>query len=648
MASTDIIGLSDRDHVRNRYGMYIGDVDNPAVAVREIIDNSIDEVLAKRASTIWVYSDKEKDESGNQLMRYTVADDGGGIPIKSTLNLAGEEITMAEFGVGSLRAGSKFNKTEIQAGTNGVGSACINYLSKSFTIYSKLSKHNIDDSTKLVKKLVSKLSKDTDYESMYYYVDFEVGYKVGEGLINIKDIPYIHGRSDLTVNPSTITSFIPDPDIWHSQNCTIPMNTRYLSYKCNQDNREVHFYINEKENTEVPESYEYSFNIRIQNEDEGTKNDFMEFYVSFGISEELDQVTEEYSVNTLSTQNGYHKRILKDSYLSAFESVFGSCRGYAALGINFLCIFSCPEPVFSSQTKERLSDIPGFSVYKEYTELVRAFVKIIKSNYEAFHSNYLRIQEYLRSKDQWTKLDEIKNSISVAADLNGKRVTANNPRKLKDCLCSDRTKAELYICEGKSASGALCSARAGMNNIAVLGLRGRPMNTSGMDIIDILENEEMHDLIVAIGVGVNDYHSLDQLRYGKVIIATDSDPDGYAIANLILGVITQQMTFLLENGMVYIAIAPLYEQDNKYYWIGEEDQIDFNKPLIRYKGLGEVNPDKLKDFLLNPETRRLVRITTANMQYANALLSSTHARKELMISKGIITEGDFDITKETA
>lgn len=621
MASEDIETMSDRDHCRERTGTYLGSTDDPQVAVREIIDNGCDEITNGAANSLHVYTKELKNWEDKwhspdfnndkviyeKLHQYVIGDTGRGIPIKKTYDLTGEEVTMTELAMGSLRAGSKFNKDSSMtgfSGMNGLGESCSNFTGLYYAKYSKLELQEVELSTEFVKQKFKEYGLDVksskrngsaerlEYGRWYYKVEFHTGIKVGEDLVLLdneqvaKDFPEL-----LNVLPSTFTNYIPDPTIWRSTKCTIPMNTKYLKYTCKEDGRDIHFYVNGVENTDIAQSYDFKTKVHIENPEKNTKNDFMDWYISIGISEILDDVERDLSVNNLSVQQGIHEKIFGLAWKKAFESVFGAVvdakgRDHSWMGVNVLCILKCTEVDFASQTKERLSNIPGFSVYQEYPQLVRALQKIIKDNYELFNQNYQRIAEYLKSKDNWSRLSQIKSMLQIASDQGSRTgASAFKPKGLKDATCKDRRKCELYIVEGKSALGSLMKARAGKDNIALLGLRGRPLNVSGRDITEVLENNEMFDFINAVGCGVNDYHSTEKVRYGKVVIATDADSDGYAIAALILGCILDHMTFLIDEGMVFIALAPLYEQNKTFYWYGDEDKIDWSKPVQRYKGL---------------------------------------------------------------
>lgn len=151
----------------------------------------------------------------------------------------------------------------------------------------------------------------------------------------------------------------------------------------------------------------------------------------------------------------------------------------------------------------------------------------------------------------------------------------------------------------------------------------------------------MRNLISAIGAGINIYKNIKNPRYGKIVIAADSDPDGASIASLVLGVIAYHMTFLIEEGMVYIADSPLYYQNGRYLFPSDgnvEELLDRTKPYTRFKGLGELNTSQAKDIFFNENTRRLIQVTTEGMQDALNVLTSTYTRKLMMIERGVLKE----------
>lgn len=651
------------NNIRQRSGMYIGSVNDsigPAVIIREAIDNSIDEVLKGTADTIYVYVDKavwHKDDGSCELDRdrYIVADNGSGMPIAEVIdhdkdgNEVARGITQCELAVGTLHAGSKFNKTDtLSTGMNGVGVSVSNALSDEFVMYCKLDKqYSLRKVPARVKEIITGagVKIDKPHPDYYYKIKFEKGIKLYESIVNINDEDLPNDIKDH--KPATITLMIPDRDIWYTTKAKMQSNVKYLRYIRKLQGLDTKYYLNGVEDTELPESYKYSLSVRVNNSPKpdtwiGPYNEFMDWYVSFEPSEVLDDYSTEGSVNTLSTPTGKHIKMFENCYSEAFESIFGSCHGRASMGINKLIIMNAPEVSFSSQTKEKLDDVAGFPYRSTntYPELVSAIRKIIKNNYEEFSLLHKKILEYLKSVENLSKMQVLESKIPLSTDTReGSR--AFIPIKLKDATCKDRSKCELYIVEGNSAEGPILSARTGMDNIAVLALRGKPKNTSGMDILDVLDNSEMYDLILSMGAGVDDRNNIDALRYGKVIIAADADPDGAVIAALVLGAIIHHLSFLIEAGVVYLAMTPLYLQDGKTYYLGEEDKVDFNRPLSRYKGLGETNSKQLKRWLLDPETRKLFKVTPSNMNYAKALLSNTDARRELMMDCGLVTDSAY-------
>ena len=156
-----------------------------------------------------------------------------------------------------------------------------------------------------------------------------------------------------------------------------------------------------------------------------------------------------------------------------------------------------------------------------------------------------------------------------------------------------------------------------------------------MDIEDVLNNNEMRDLISCIGVGVNDYHNMSEVRYGKVIICADADPDGKNISALCLGAIAHHMTFLIELGYVYVALTPLFVYSDGEYCYFPED-LDKRRKFARIKGLGELNPEELEPCVFDENKRQLVRITLDNWEKARDLLCTSAAKRRVMIDRKII------------
>lgn len=682
---TDIIQLSDRDHIRGsktgapRLQMTLGSIGeednclNPeslVCAIREVIDNSKDAIIENGGTEIKVFIDKKaKEPLGlteyegkdntfcKKWWRYTISDDSSGFPIKATKDLKGEEISQVQLALENFRTGSKFIKGENAhfVGLHGIGAAATNFTSAEFICYSRLNLHKLSTTTEEIKKLI-KANKITiqNIIGKYLKIVWNLGIRKSIEIVD-KDEDEILSKYYPDYYPSTVTSFIPDPTL-HRSTCAEVNDGifKYFGYVYPK----VNFFIDGKKvNTKI--GFKYSDSVTIASEKPNSLNKNIKIDYSIEPSKSFNKYKQEFSVNTLECKNGKHVRIYETAWSKALCDYFGNSdiEKYATMGVNVLFILQCSEPQFSSQTKERLTTIDGFETTKPLDKLVKSFTKIIKANEAEFRKVFDNIISFYSAKQTIGMLKELKKQIGDLANGTNRSTSAFLPKKLLDCTCKDRKRANVFFCEGNSASGGFVKARAGMDNIAIMPLRGKILNTIGLDTSKALENKEIYDITHICG-GVNEMHvDLEKLHYGQYNIATDADSDGYQIAALLLGNLLQNHKYLFgteennyEDSKVFIIISPLYafggvdgKKQDKYFYVGEEAKVaEFQKKhtyktFKRFKGLGELNKEELKTFYLDEKTRRQIQIRPDNIDEALSLVSDTEERKAFMLSEGIIT-----------
>ena len=239
-------------------------------------------------------------------------------------------------------------------------------------------------------------------------------------------------------------------------------------------------------------------------------------------------------------------------------------------------------------------------------------------------------------------------------------------KKFANCTVSDNKIAELWLCEGDSAGAGMKSGRKIDQTLggiaqAILPLRGKILNVKDSDVSRALQNKEIHTLFTVLGVGIGSNNclvsenaktyeeeeaALDKwLRFHKIVICTDGDPDGSHIQNLLLYLFSKFAPFLITHGKLYIGRAPLFYQNGKYFYPGDPLQpgtiftigLDQTKLYSRWKGLGSIPKDQVYNSFFNPATRKLFRVTPEGIDEAMKLVESNEARKKLLVDNGIVT-----------
>ncbi|OFK81495.1 DNA topoisomerase IV subunit B [Anaerosphaera sp. HMSC064C01] len=596
--------LEGLEPVRKRPGMYIGSTGTKGLhhCVMEVMDNSIDEVLAGRADTVKVVIYKDGSIS--------IEDNGSGIPVevhpktgKSTLETV---LTV-------LHAGGKFNNDayKVSGGLHGVGVSCVNALSEWLIATVKRSGH-------------------------IYEQHFARGKAQG-------DIQVVGD----TKESGTTIQFMPDSEIFD----TTEFSKEVLVTKF----REVAFLnkgvritlIDEREEEPQEEVFHYEGGIKsfveyINRSKNAISDDIIYFDKSMEDCElEIAmQYTDGYSENVLTfannihtTEGGYHLTGFRNALTRALndygrkaniikEKEDNLSGDDAREGLTAIVSVKLKEPQFEGQTKSKLgnSEVQGIVNTTCYQELIDYFE--------------LHPQEGKKIIEKAISAQRAREAARKARDLSrGKRSVLDNttlPGKLADCQSNDNTETEIFIVEGDSAGG---SAKQGRDRKfqAILPLRGKILNVEKARLDRILAYEEIKAMITAFGTGIDTEFNIEKLRYGKIIIMTDADVDGAHIRTLLLTFFFRHMRELVDDGHIYIAQPPLYmvSKNRKEYYVYDDDELEAllkeigrdNYTIQRYKGLGEMNPEQLWETTMDPEHRILLRVNVDDAVNADEIFS---------------------------
>ncbi|PNR95043.1 DNA gyrase/topoisomerase IV subunit B [Petrotoga olearia] len=608
-SGNDIKVLKGLEPVRLRPGMYIGSTGKSGLnhMVYEIIDNAIDEHVNGFCDTIRV--------TLNQDDSVEVEDNGRGIPvdIHPTENKNTLELVMT-----SLHAGGKFDKKayKVSGGLHGVGASVVNALS--------------------------------EYMEVKVFRDGKIYYqKYAKGVPQTDLI--IIGETDKT---GTIVKFLPDKEIFDEGDITV--ESRLIENRL----KEIAF---------------LNPNLKVIFED--TKRDYrQEFHFQGGLSEFINYVLKRRKMNPISEPvylyGLYQYSKLESeiqveiafvytdseesniiSFVNNIRTIDGGehesgfkqaltrlsneyARKYNVLkekddnfsgedvreGLLAIIHVKMPNPVFEGQTKGRLgSKLAREAVNQITTEKLSLYFDAnIKEAKNIFERMFLAYKKRLAAK---RARDNIKR----------KTIFENTtlPGKLADCTSKDLNESELFIVEGDSAGGNAKQARDRMYQ-AILPLRGKILNAEKTDFLKLLKNEQVSNIFTALGTGIGEEFNLSKLRYGKIIIMTDADVDGAHIRTLVLTLFHKYMRSLIEEGHVYIAQPPLYrfEVGKQHFYLYSDEELEELKKkyadkkwrLQRYKGLGEMNPDQLRETTMDRETRKLVKIKIEDLEMAEEML----------------------------
>ena len=607
--------LEGLEAVRKRPAMYIGDVGMKGLhhMIWEVVDNSIDEALAGYCTEISVQINEDNS--------VTVMDDGRGIPTDMHHK---EKRSALEVVMTVLHAGGKFDKDtyKVSGGLHGVGVSCVNALSDPMTV-------TVERNGKV----------------------FQQEYKKGIPQYAVKEV----GTTDRT---GTTVTFKPDGSIFNVLEYkyeTVAGRLRELSYLnagiklVLKDMRET-----DEEGNTLEEVFYSDGGLKefVQYLDstreslipepiymEGEKGNIpVQVAINYNTSYTENVISYVNNINTIeggTHVSGFRRALTRTlkSYADKsglLDKVKVDISGDDFReGLTAVISIKVAEPQFEGQTKTKLgnSDAMG-AVDTSVSEILQYYLEENPQQAKRIVQKVVLAAQARHAARKAREMVQRKNVLSGTG----------LPGKLADCSDRDPAVCELYLVEGDSAGG---SAKQGRNRAfqAILPLRGKILNVEKAQEHRIYENEEIKNMITALGVSFGTEEdekalNLTKLRYHKIIIMTDADIDGSHIRTLILTFFFRYMHELIERGYLYIALPPLYllkkGKQERYCW-NEEQREQVVKELggdkedsvnvQRYKGLGEMNPEQLWTTTMNPEHRSLKQVTIESAAEADHLFS---------------------------
>jgi DNA gyrase subunit B len=587
--------LKGLEAVRKRPGMYVGSTSARGLhhLVYEVVDNSIDEVLAGYANRVSVTL--HRDDS------VTVEDNGRGIPvdIHPTEKMPGVELALTV-----LHAGGKFDKSsyKVSGGLHGVGVSVVNALSESLKVWVKRDgrEHYMDFSrgntiTKI--KVLGKVGAKETGTKVWFKPDnqifTELLYDFETLATRLRELSYLNKGVTITLTDEREGQ--EKTETFHARG-GLKEFIQHLNSTRKALTSEVFYAETERDGIGIELALQYN---------DGYNENIFSFVNNINTHEGGTHLTG-FKAALTRTINAYAQ---KGNFLKKAD--FTLTGDDVREGLTAVLSVKIREPQFEGQTKTKLGN-------SEAESAVKSFVNELFGQYLDEHPRFSNIVV-----EKAVSAARAREAARKARDLTRKSALdiGKLPGKLADCSLSDPSLCELYLVEGDSAGG---SAKQGRDRMfqAILPLRGKIINVEKARIDKVLSNEEIRTIITAIGTGIKDEFQLENARYHKIILMTDADVDGAHIRTLLLTFFFRQMQQLIDAGYVYIAQPPLYRvaKGKEEHYAYDDQQRDLligrlgngdargSVVVQRYKGLGEMNKGQLWETTMNPEKRTLLQV----------------------------------------
>ena len=641
--------LEGLEPVRKRPGMYIGSTGEEGLnhLVTEIVNNSMDEAIAGYATHIKVEFNKDGS--------CTVYDNGRGVPteIKKEYGVSALELAFTK-----LHAGGKFGTGgyKVSSGLHGVGSSVVNALSEWFRVITKRNG----------KTFIQEYEKGGNKVRPVEEID-------PKNPTKLKNVEWNINLDSWNYDTMTIVQFKPDKDIFETTNF------------------DLKFFVNQ-----IREYAYLTAGIKFEVLDHRSDQKHI-FYFEGGIKAYLDSLNKNKEV--INKKPFYVQKQYKDVNVEVAMQYNDTFRENVICFANHLknpeggthltgfrtaltrCLNDYARKI--GALKDRDDNLSGDDLKEGLTAIISVSLNSSDIQFEGQTKSKLgntsariaveavvkeALEQYLAENPKDAAAIISKNILSYKARMAAKaardtviRKTALEsggvlPGKLADCSEKNPKLTELFLVEGDSAGGTAKQAR-NRETQAILPIFGKILNTERARLDKIVDSEKFKDIIVAIGCGIGDQFNASKLRYNKIIIMADADTDGMHINSLYLTFFYRHMPELIKNGNIYVAFPPLYKAvwgKEKKYLFTDRDKEEFLKTeegkkaiVQRFKGLGEMNAEELWETTMNPETRRLKKITVEDAEHADEVFT-TLMGEEVAPRKRFITthahEANIDIT----